>query len=579
MAGLLDQLLWQAQGSGFPAVDAAPDEAAMAQAAREVAAERLKKNRGWQIPSFAGPDETSPAVQFALGGQPNGGSPLPFGLMGPQAAAQPTMPAPDVPAPMAGPIPLPQPRPQMPPAGDEADGSQLPPNATAAIGTGTPNGAPLPIAPVSPVAAPVAAPAAPEGPNFFSKAWSGIEKNAPLLLALGAGFAGAPSIGQGISRASGNAAPIAQKRQDEAAKLALTDKTQKTTFSALRDSGVPAGLAMAALSNPEIMKSVTTNYLGDRKSEIKTVKDALGNERLVSINPYDNTAKDISGAGQPPAAAIAAASEPSYDPATRRDEGFLQTLDPQTAATVKNIADGKSSGAGRSLQKYMPYVMRYEEGFDQSRYNERNKFHTEMGSTSPNSAGGQAVLIPTAMGHLAEVAEHMADLNNTNGGGSADVGHAMNWVANRTTNNSAKATALADAAAKLSGEVGKIYSGSTGGGVHEREETRARLGSNLTAQEQIAALQTSKELLTSKIDALNERAKTVLGPNANVDFVGESGRNAIARIDKSIARLQGGAGDAPTASAPVSVTTKSSYDALPKGTPYIAPDGSHRVKQ
>jgi hypothetical protein len=37
-------------------------------------------------------------------------------------------------------------------------------------------------------------------------------------------------------------------------------------------------------------------------------------------------------------------------------------------------------------------------------------------------------------------------------------------------------------------------------------------------------------------------------------------------------------GDAPHGNAPIPVTSKAEYDALPPGSEYIAPDGSHRVK-
>lgn len=455
---------------------------------------------------------------------------------------------------MVNPAALDSPRPPMPVARPrEADG--------AVIDDGTPtdvssaNRQPVAATPAyqppgvaSPATAPVASA---EEPSMFGRLggsiMNGLKNNSATLLALGAGFAGAPNIGQGISRAAAAALPATQVDLKNRTSL----QSQSAAYQAMIAAKVPPNLALAALTNPEIMKSVTANYLGDRKAEIKVVKDSLNNERLVAVNPYDLTSKDITASGEGGAAtgvAAAAQLEPKYDPVTGRDEAFLQSLDPLTQSTVKSIADGKAGTTGRNLQKYLPYVARYENGFDQARYNERNKFHTELGSTSPSTAGGQITLIPTALGHLADVAEHMAKLQNVNGLGIAKVGHAVNAVANQTTGNAATANALNDAVAKFSGEVGKIYSGSQGGGVHEREETRARLGPNLTAAEQIEALKTSRDLLQSKIDAVQARADAVLGQGHKVDAVGKVGRDAIERIDRAIAVLSGE--KKPTAAAP-----------------------------
>jgi hypothetical protein len=52
-------------------------------------------------------------------------------------------------------------------------------------------------------------------------------------------------------------------------------------------------------------------------------------------------------------------------------------------------------------------------------------------------------------------------------------------------------------------------------------------------------------------------------------------------ITRETARLMGGAGApaaAPAANAAVKISSKAEFDKLPKGTPFIAPDGTTRIK-
>lgn len=204
--------------------------------------------------------------------------------------------------------------------------------------------------------------------SLWDKIGSGINNNSALLLALGAGFSGAPSFGTGMSRAFSQAIPAGQL--DTANKLKASQI--QSTYSALLKAGVPPHLALAATQNPEILKKVTEDYLADTKWETKTVKDGLGNEKLVAFNPKTQEVKDLSAATRAAGGGTAPGEVPqNYDPQTNRDEAFLKTLDPIEAAAVKDIANGKMPATGRNLQKMLPYVARYENGFDNTTYQAR----------------------------------------------------------------------------------------------------------------------------------------------------------------------------------------------------------------
>lgn len=273
--------------------------------------------------------------------------------------------------------------------------------------------------------------------------------------------------------------------------------------------------------------------------------DAMGHEKKGWINPATGTVTPLQGGGA--GSNDPNAQPPQYDE-NNRDEGFLKTLDPQTAAAVKGLVEGRVSAQGRNLQQLIPLAARYENGFDQSTFKTRNTFNTQLGSSSPSSVGGQKILLGTSLGHLGDLADKAADLNNSAPTGIAMLDHGINAVGNATTNNAAKVNALNETADRAAGELGKLYSGSAGGGVNEREQTRSRFGGNKSPQELAAGLEASRDLVKSKIDALDYQAQTVFGKGNKMDFLGDPGRAALAKIDDRIATLKAqGRGEKPQA--------------------------------
>jgi hypothetical protein len=238
-------------------------------------------------------------------------------------------------------------------------------------------------------------------------------------------------------------------------------------------------------------------------------------------------------------------------------------LGPGKAQMVKAIAEGRQPYPSGFLLK-TPFgqwlttmVGQYEPGLDATLVNRRHTFNQQLGSATPSSVGGQKSLMGTSLGHLSEVADAALSLGNSSGPlpdslpGSSYLAHGINRVENTSTNQAAKVNALNDAVQKFSGEVGKLYSGNSGGGINEREETRSRFSGNLTPQEMASSLEMSKALIGSKLQALQNQQDEIFGPNSKsrIDFLGESGRAAIAKIDAAIAKLRGGSAPA-AASAP-----------------------------
>jgi hypothetical protein len=188
-------------------------------------------------------------------------------------------------------------------------------------------------------------------------------------------------------------------------------------------------------------------------------------------------------------------------------------------------------------------VGQYEPGVDATMIGQRRTFNQQLGSTQPNSVGGQKILMGTALGHLGEVADAAADLGNVNTP-VAMLGHGVNAVMNMSTDQAAKVNKLNETVDRFSGEVGKLYSGSQGGGVTERAQTKSRFGGDMTPAELAAGLEASRDLIQSKLQALQAQHDTIFGPNEKMDFLGDNGRAALTRIDAAIAKLKGNTGGA-----------------------------------
>lgn len=413
--GLLEDILQRAQwmpgAGGFPAIAPPVDEAAQAAAAREAAGQKLAlaNRRRPPNPLTLAPDEQAPGVQYALG---NTAPAIPFSTQAGMLAPPVTVGgAPDVP-PEAPPeaVPLPMARPP------EAD---LPP-ATDVTSRGR-NAPPLQIAPPVIPDAQAATPAVPQDAGMFSGGLPGIlgkirttlGDNSNTLLALGAGFAGAPNIGQGISRAA--AAAIPARAADIKQKLAL--QTQGVGYQALVQAGVPKNLAIAAMGNPDIMKSVVTNYLSDRKKEIhEGPTDKYGNKTQVLFDPFSGKVTALDGTALP-SAAQAADTAATTDVTGPDYMEKLKGEDPAYARQVQQVIDGDAPmPTGRQAltpmgQRLRRDVLTVEPGSSDSDFATRNMVRK---SYSGGNDSKVTKSINTTLEHAQRLEKSIKRLDNFN---------------------------------------------------------------------------------------------------------------------------------------------------------------------
>ena len=500
-------------------------------------------------------------------------------------------------------VPLPRPKPETALNGKPNGG---PPEAA---------GAPLSLAPAMPPDSAelpaTAQPASPASPSVGSSpipdALKGVlgrifdPNHAATWMALASGFAGAPSFGAGIGRAAGASVPaIAADRANEL-RMQSIQATYQSVYGELTRQGVPAGeaasKALAMAQNPELAKAMAPQVFGTNPPEWKEVgRDAIGNPIMGMVDVRRGTINGVpmakwqagdtgmAGAGVAGGPGGGAGGGTSVDPSLT-GQAFLDAVSknpkfgPGEASKVQGIAEGKIPYPTGFIMK-TPYgrwltnaVGQYEPGIDATKINQRRTFNTQLGSATPNSVGGQKTLMGTSLGHLAEVADAAVNLGNYAGGGVAPIAHWTNWAKNTVgTDAAARANALSEGVDRLSGEVGKLYSGNSGGGVNERESTRSRFGEAQSPPELAAGLEMSRDLIKSKLLALESQQDQIFGPNnpGRVDFLGANGRAALAKIDAAIAKLRGQS--APTsAAAPVA----SAAAAAPAVAPRVPPPGNY----
>lgn len=233
--GMLDRMFPPAQRASLGALVSGvsvPDVGAGAQAAPAANAAPMSA-------AGAGADSPmTPVAQDAAAGAVAGIHP-----------AQTWQPPASLPGILNGQIPLPTPRPAE---------AALPPAAVPAAGVAPPS-MPIPSPPV------VSPPAIPEtslagrAPSFLDKLGTGINNSANTLIAMGAGFAGAPSIGTGISRA------LTGAQQGQQLDRQLQNQNSTAAFLAARIPGLSQEQAVAMAASPEIMKQILPAVIGSKE--------------------------------------------------------------------------------------------------------------------------------------------------------------------------------------------------------------------------------------------------------------------------------------------------------------------------
>lgn len=452
-------------------------------------------------------------------------------------------------------VPLPVPRPNIPAVPAQATPN---PAATPIAGQGTDVSAQSRSTPV-----PVTGAEAP-GPGLLGRIDQLTQRNPGLLLSLASGFAGAPSFGTGMSRAFG-AAPAGMAADRANQQFDIKQQGVSSTYKALIANGVEPKLALAAATNPAILAQIGPEYLATRKREIKTLKskDAFGNEteRMVSINPYDpNDVKEITGGaargsadggiapgGKSGGMFATGVTSDSFNHNAVGDD-YLKQFSPEAQAAVKDYLSGNTNQTGRQMPIQMIKMAAQKYGqdigmpADDTSLAQRKKWAMSLGDTV-SGIGLQSKGFKQGLEHAASLSDSLVKLGNSNGMGFEPAAEWINSAKNLTGGQTAIKNHIQAESQTLAGEVGKLYSGGQGGGVHERQATQQNLGKSY--QSPLAAsggLEATIELMEGGLKTLENR-RDELFPGGNAPK-GSQFRDAqtdatMARIRKNIAILKG----------------------------------------
>ncbi len=221
----------------------------------------------------------------------------------------------------------------------------------------------------------------------------------------------------------------------------------------------------------------------------------------------------IGGAGF--AGALAAPGSPADGGVT--GDAFLATLDAPRAATIKAIVEGREAPpTGMALktpyfQQLMQDVAQYEPGFDLTRWQQRAATRKEFSAGGPNSPAGAITAGNTAIQHLG----HLSDAAEALGNRSIPL---WNSIANtfETQTGDPRVTNFEAVRNKYVEEATKFYRG-TGGSEADLKRDIDNLSTASSPQQLREAINQHVQLMQSKINALQDRWRQGMGPNAG-DF-------------------------------------------------------------
>jgi hypothetical protein len=319
-------------------------------------------------------------------------------------------------------------------------------------------------------------------------------------------------------------------------------------------------LARAATLDPEIRKQITPN-LGVAPKFVETGTDPFSGQKNFGIErggPHPSiTAAPIQAPGGGPAQGTTTDQmfntiEQGKAAGLPMDK-LLETVPNSVRGVVKAVIESKSIPSnlpprGPSRDMVMRLAHAIDPDFDESVMPQRQAFARGMGQTSPSSNGGQKILLNTALQHGAELAEALDELHNTSGPlpewlpGSGPVANVMNRLKNTGASQGGTVKRVNETAARASGEVGKLYSGSAGGGETERLNTARDFSQTNTPMESAGALEAFRNLIFGKMNALQTARDQVYGAQGEniYPILDPKTKEALDKIDKTIAKLRGG---------------------------------------
>lgn len=323
---------------------------------------------------------------------------------------------------------------------------------------------------------------------------------------------------------------------------------QKATYESLIGSGVPKNLAMAAALNPEVLKTIAPAYFDTAPKLQETGTDPLTGQKSFGVyRPAQGTLSPVSTGGQGSASGGFLAKGIGQVDSSLTGEDYLKQFSPEVQAAVRDYVSGKTMPTGNPRQGFTAAVKQIAQKFgndigvpaDDTTFAARRQMRNQLSNASPNSLGGQINIGNTAIGHLADLSEKALALDNWDAGISY-LSHGVNAVRGMRTEQAAKLNALKGAAQHYGQEITKFYAGSPGG-EGERNRFLEAVDGAKSPKELAAVIETEAELMRSRLGALGDQIKGVLGPlSSEYPVVRPDSEKAFGKVNENVSRLRGG---------------------------------------
>lgn len=289
------------------------------------------------------------------------------------------------------------------------------------------------------------------------------------------------------------------------------------------------------LSKPEPIQSIGEGYIV-RNGKIERAYNPEDKTPASKLE-YDAYAADEKTAGRSPISygqflnKNGTAGGAGPDTSTLMGDDFLKTLPKGEADLVKKIAeydiDPKTlSTKGGHREDLLKKVSQYDSDYSEPLYASRKAAIKEFGAGGPSSPAGQITAGNTAILHAGEMSDALENLKKKSSGPLGYVGESgipfASYYASKMHNAGITGTGTEEARAlsefrtaknHFSEEVTKFYAGS-GGSESERERALANIDEAKSLPELQSAIQQEARLMGGKINTLQDRIKTAMGPSA-----------------------------------------------------------------
>lgn len=317
------------------------------------------------------------------------------------------------------------------------------------------------------------------------------------------------------------------------------------TYQALRDSGVSDAAARAAVLNPEILKTIAGAAFDTKPQFTQVGEDMFGNKQFGFVQPGRMQVTPVGQAGGMGGALGASGpGSPGVDE-NKTGEDYLAQFPKIVQSAVRSYVNGESMPTGNPRKGFVQSIKMIAQKYgqdiglpaDDTTFAARREMKTGLNRATPGSLGGQITFAGTSLGHLAEVAEKAANLDNWGGMGFSLLARGENAARGMSTSQAAKVNDVNSAVQHYGQEITKFYTGSPGGEA-ERMRFLNTMDSTKSPQEIAGAIRAERDLIPSRLEQLKGQIQQTLGPQAAASYMARANLDkVIPRINAALAKL------------------------------------------